>query len=79
MVEDADWYGETAYYLDNDVLVVSGYESYKSVANQTWITFLSTGSSSNTWDAAYMSFDSEGATSDDMMRYFGMSIRPVSE
>ena len=50
MVEDAAWYGETAYYLDNDVLVVSGYESYKSVTNQTWITYASTGSSANTWN-----------------------------
>lgn len=51
MVTTAGWTGEKAYYLDDDVLVVSGYESYKSVAKQTWITFLSTGSSDNTWDA----------------------------
>ena len=52
MVTEASWTGETAYYLDKDVLVASGYESYKSVATQTWITFLSTGSSSSTWSAS---------------------------
>lgn len=51
IVETAGWTGETAYYLDDDVLIVSGYEAYKSVAKQTWITFLSTGSSSSTWKA----------------------------
>ena len=51
MVTTAGWTGEVAYSLDDDVLVVSGYESYKSVTKQTWITFSSTGSSSNTWDA----------------------------
>lgn len=51
IVEEAGWTGETAYYLDDDVLIVSGYEAYKSVAKQTWITFLSTGSSSSTWKA----------------------------
>lgn len=51
IVEEAGWTGETAYYLDDDVLIVSGYEAYKSVAKQTWITFLSTGSSSSTWNA----------------------------
>lgn len=51
IVEESGWTGETAYYLDDDVLIVSGYEAYKSVAKQTWITFLSTGSSSSTWKA----------------------------
>lgn len=51
IVEEAGWTGATAYYLDDDVLIVSGYEAYKSVAKQTWITFLSTGSSSSTWNA----------------------------
>lgn len=51
IVETAGWTGETAYYLDDEVLIVSGYEAYKSVAKQTWITFLSTGSSSSTWKA----------------------------
>lgn len=51
MVTTASWTGESAYYLSDTALVVSGYESYKSVTNQTWITFLSTGSSGSTWDA----------------------------
>lgn len=51
IVTTAGWTGEKAYYLDDDVLIVSGYEAYKSVAKQTWITFLSTGSSSSTWSA----------------------------
>ena len=51
IVTTAGWTGEKAYYLDDDVLIVSGYEAYKSVAKQTWITFLSTGSSSSTWNA----------------------------
>ena len=52
MVTSADWYSAKAYYLDDDVLVVSGYDSYKSVAKQTWITFVSTGSSGASWDAS---------------------------
>lgn len=52
MVQTEDWFGAVAYYLDNKVLVVSGYESYKSVTNQTWITYTGTGSSANTWDAS---------------------------
>ena len=51
MVEDAEWNGDVSYFLNDDVLVVSGLESYKSVANQTWITFTGTGSSTSTWDA----------------------------
>ena len=51
MVLESDWEDAVSYYLDNKVLVVSGYASYKSVANQTWITYSSTGSSANAWDA----------------------------
>ena len=43
------WYGTNAWYLDDDYLIVTGYESYKSVANQTWITQASVGSSASTW------------------------------
>ena len=46
------WYGESAWYLDDSYLVVTGYESYKSVENQTWITQLSVGSSGSTWEAS---------------------------
>ena len=46
------WNGETAWYLDDDYLIVEGYESYKSVANQTWITHASVGSSNSTWEAS---------------------------
>lgn len=51
MVTTAGWTGEVAYYLDDDVLITSGQESRQSTAKQTWITFLSTGSSNSTWDA----------------------------
>ena len=51
IVTTAGWYGEVAYSLDDDVLVVSGYESYKSVEKQTWITYATTGSNASTWDA----------------------------
>ena len=50
VVTDAGWTGEKAYYLDNDVLIASGLESYKSVAKQTWISQASVGSSASTWD-----------------------------
>ena len=43
------WTGEKAWYLDNDYLVVSGYESYRSVTNQTWITQASVGSNNSSW------------------------------
>ena len=46
------WNGATSWYLDDDYLIVTGYESYKSVANQTWITQASVGSSSGTWAAS---------------------------
>ena len=52
MVEEAAWYSsEKAYWLDQNVLVTSGYESYRSVGTQTWMTQQSAGSSSSTWDA----------------------------
>ena len=46
------WYGESAWYLDDSYLVVSGYESYKSVGDQTWIAQKSVGSNDATWDAS---------------------------
>ena len=46
------WNGNTSWYLDDDYLIVSGYESYRSVANQTWITQSSVGSSTSSWDAS---------------------------
>jgi hypothetical protein len=46
------WNGTTSWYLDDDYLIVSGYESYKSVSNQTWITQASVGSNQDTWDAS---------------------------
>ena len=52
MVTTQSWYGATAYYLDSKALIISGYESYKSVTNQTWITYASTGSSNTAWDAS---------------------------
>ena len=44
------WQDAKSWYLDDEYLVVSGYASYKSVANQTWITQASAGNSGSTWD-----------------------------
>ena len=46
------WYGAKAWYLDDDYLIVTGYESYKSVANQTWITQAGVGNNGSTWEAS---------------------------
>ena len=46
------WNGTKSWYLCNDTLIVSGYESYKSVSNQSWITHANVGSSSSTWSAS---------------------------
>ena len=46
---EAGWYGTIAYSLSENALVVSGYESYKSVGKQTWITQESVGSTGIDW------------------------------
>ena len=46
---EAGWYGTIAYSLSKNALVVSGYESYKSVDKQTWITQESVGSTGIEW------------------------------
>ena len=46
---EAGWYGTIAYSLSTNALVVSGYESYKSVDKQTWITQESVGSTGIEW------------------------------
>lgn len=46
------WNGAISWYLDDDYLIVTGYESYKSVGNQTWITQSSVGNSGSSWDAS---------------------------
>lgn len=46
---EAGWYGTIAYSLSKNALVVSGYESYKSVDKQTWITQESVGSTGIDW------------------------------
>ena len=46
------WNDEISWYLDDDYLIVSGYESCKSVTDQTWITQSSVGSSNIAWGAS---------------------------
>ena len=46
---EAGWYGTIAYSLSKNALVVSGYESYKSVGKQNWITQANVGSTSVEW------------------------------
>ena len=46
------WNGTKSWYLDDDYLIVTGYESYKSVTNQTWITHVNVGSTSSSWEAS---------------------------
>ena len=46
---EAGWYGTIAYSLSTNALVVSGYESYKSVDKQTWITQESVGYTGIEW------------------------------
>lgn len=46
------WSGAVSWYLDNDYLIVTGYESYQNVSDQTWITQSSVGNSASSWDAS---------------------------
>lgn len=52
MVREADWFSGDVYFMNDDVLVVSGYESYKSITTQTWITFSGVGGYSGFWAQA---------------------------
>ena len=45
------WNGTISWSLSDDYLVVSGYESFKSVSTQTWITQASVNNSGSSWDA----------------------------
>lgn len=49
MIQEAGWYGSVAYFMNKDVLVITGYESYKSVNTQTWISALGAGSQGSSW------------------------------